>query len=107
MVLSKEDLKEEIKKIELQLLKPLNSALDVRGSILYSTSHRVWNTIKIKRNIIQEFPSLREKRTKFAYRMVLHRSYQDLEKLIRKMKRTNEAIPILLFLYKEKSNEFQ
>ena len=91
-----------------QILRPRHDTLDIDGVISYGESQRVWNTIKLKNNLLTEFPQLFERRKKFGYRMVMHRSYKDLKKAIKTMEANEDVIPILLFFYKrEDSNEQQ
>ena len=93
---------EVLKKIILQSLKPIDDVINLQGPILYSPGSRAWNTIRIKRDLIFKFPQLKEKRAKFVYKMVLHKSFEQLETALKKMKRGKEAVPVLFFLYKEK-----
>ncbi len=93
---------EWIAKINAQLLKPVNEAIDLKAKISYNQGDRAWNIIRIRKDIIKEFPSLKDKRDKFSYRMILHKSYEDLEKAIKKLKKDRDTMPIMLFLYREK-----
>ena len=88
--------------MELQILKPVNATINIQGPVWYTQSNGAWNVLRLRKEVIDEFPALRIKRGKFFYRMIHHKSYEDLEKYIRKLKRNKEAIPILLSLYKEK-----
>lgn len=88
--------------MEAQILRPVNNAINIRGKILYSQGDRSWNLIRIREDILDEFPQLREKQAKFSYRMILHKSYSDFEKAVRELKKNEEAIPIMLFLCREK-----
>jgi len=88
--------------MEAQILRPVNNAINIQGKILYSQGDRSWNMIRIRKDILDEFPQLREKQAKFSYRMILHKSNNELEKAIRALKRDGGAMPILLFLCREK-----
>lgn len=84
--------------------QPLESGHDVlesEGRISYKEASRAWSLIRIRRELIQEFPQLKERRSAFSYKMVLFRSYKLLEKEIKKMKRKSKPLPLLLFFYKE------
>jgi len=72
------------------------------GKVAYSESFQAWNTIRLKKELFEEFPQLREKRSKFSYELVYHRDLQDLEKEIKCLvKKNSGALPVLMFLYKE------
>ncbi len=88
--------------MELQILKPVNETIDIQNKIWYTSSDCAWNVIRLKKEILDEFPQLKERKGKSFCKMIHHKGYIQLEKAIRKMKRTGEAIPILLFFYKEK-----
>ncbi|MCH7850926.1 MAG: hypothetical protein IH845_04760 [Nanoarchaeota archaeon] len=87
-------------------MKPIpltpRSKINSEGKIAYSESFQAWNTIKLKKEIFSEFPQLKEKRSKFSYKLIYHRDPKELEEAIRAIiKRKEEVMPILLFMYKE------
>jgi hypothetical protein len=55
---------------------------------------------KAKKEIFSEFPQLKEKRSAFSYKMVYYRTFDELEKTVKKLKRDGLALPFLVFLYK-------
>jgi hypothetical protein len=61
--------------------------------------------MRLGKEIIHEFPQLKERTSSFGYKMVLFHEYDDLEKSLRKLKREGEALPILLWLVKEKKEQ--
>lgn len=87
--------------MEPKILQPKRSTLKVNGKIYYRENDQCWNMIKLKNTLIGEFPDLKEKRASFSYEMLFYRTYEDLEKVVRKMKREKLPLPILLFLQKE------
>lgn len=91
--------------MERQILHAVHTGLGgFKGKVLYSQGDRAWSLVRLKKDILDKFPQLREKRIKFSYEMVIHKTYNDLEKAIKDLKKNEEAIPILLFLYKEKQD---
>ena len=88
--------------MELQILKPVNKTINIQGVVWYTSSDCAWNVIRLKKDIIDEFPQLKERNSKFFYKMIHHDNYAQLEKSIRRMKKDKEPLPILLSLYKEK-----
>lgn len=87
-----------------QILTPVKNTLDIKGKLSYGVSNRAWNTIKFKKEFLQEFKILKERRAAFSYQILFYRTYEELEKSVRRMKRNKEALPILLFLQKENKN---
>lgn len=88
--------------METKILQPARNTLDIKGKITYGDSSRSWSSIRLKKEIVDEFPVLREKTAKFSYQILFYRSYEELEKAIRKMKREKLPLPILLFLMQER-----
>lgn len=76
------------------------SLIDIEGNVAYAEGFQAWNLIRLKKEIIDEFPQLREKRSRFTYQMIFHRTYKELLKTIKKLK-NNDVMPMLMFLYKE------
>jgi len=82
--------------------KPLTprTIINSEGKVHYSESFQAWNTIKLKKELFNEFPQLKEKRSAFSYKLIYHRDKKELEKTINVLIK-NESAPLLLFLYKE------
>ncbi len=89
--------------MDTQTLRPRKKILNIKGKFSYCESIQAWNTIRFKKELINEFPQLREKLSKFIYDIILYEDYEDLEKAVRKMKIDKEALPILLWLRREKN----
>jgi len=76
--------------------------IDVEGKIAYSESSQAWNILKFKKDLLSEFPQLKEKRSKFSYRLVYHRDSKDFEKATKKLVKEGKGVmPLMLWLYKE------
>ncbi len=84
-------------------LRPTKETLITQGNLFYRESLRAWNTLRLNKTFIHEFPMLRERRAKFGYKIVLYRNFKDLKQSIHKMEKEDEAIPILLFLQRHPS----
>lgn len=87
--------------MEPRILQPIRKELEIKGKIVYREADQCWNMLKLKRELIAEFPQLKEKRSEFSYRMIYHRTYGDFEKALKKMKKENKPLPIILYLVKE------
>ncbi len=83
----------------MKILKPKHETLELQGKISYSEGHRAWNLLRLKHDLLKEFPQLKQRREKFGYKMVMHRSLEDLKKAISQLKK-EDAVPIFLFFGK-------
>lgn len=70
------------------------------GKVAYSESSQAWNVIKLKKELFNEFPELKEKRSKFSYMAIFPRELNVLKEKINQLK--DEAIPFLVWIFKEK-----
>jgi len=82
-------------------LAPRNK-IEINGRLNYCESMHAWGNIRLKKELINEFPQLRERRSKFSFKVGYHRSLQELEKEIKSIKSKKWApLPLLVWLYKE------
>ncbi len=83
--------------------KPLTprKIINVKGKIHYNESKQAWSNIKLKRELINEFPQLKEKRSNFSYELMFCRTSDDLNKALKELSKKGEIMPMLMFLYKE------
>lgn len=88
--------------MESQFLKPRKRIISAKGKLYYSESFSAWNSLRFRKQLLDEFPQLKEKRSSFSYKMVLYTDYLELDKSFRKLRRDKEAIPILMWIVKEK-----
>lgn len=63
--------------------------------------NRAWNIIRLKQNILVDFPQLKQRREKFVYKMIMYRKYNELKKAIEEMEKNGKPIPILFGMYRE------
>jgi len=82
------------------ILKPKHDTLKIDGNISYSEGRRAWNLIRLKQDLLKEYPQLKKRREKFSYKMIMHRSFDELKKAVLKMEKEECAIPIFLFFCK-------
>ena len=85
----------------LAMLRPYNDKLDITGHVSYSEGYGAWNVIRLKKDLLNEFPQLREKTAKILYKLVFYKSHEELKQAIRRMDENKEAIPILLYFCKK------
>jgi len=92
--------------MEPKVLKPRKRTIDIRGKLSYRETLHAWSLIWLKKELVNEFPDLMEKRSEFSYKMLFYQNYKELGKAIRVMKKGDKPLPILLFLVKEREANF-
>jgi hypothetical protein len=84
--------------------RPLHprDVINVEGKLIYCERDQAWNLLRLKKEVLNEFYQLKEMRSKFSYHMVYYRTYEELEKAVKELKKKGElALPFLVFLYKD------
>jgi len=72
------------------------------GKLMYSESDQAWNTIRLRKEILQRFPQLKEKREAFRYKMNIYHDFEHLLDEIKNMKEKSDIVPILLMLCRKR-----
>ena len=86
--------------MDVKTLQPNRSIIKTEGYLSYGENVQGWNTIRLKKELINEFSALKEKSSKFSYTLTFYRTYEELEKALKKIKREKLPLPMLLFLQK-------
>jgi hypothetical protein len=83
--------------------KPLTprTIINSEGKMHYSESSQAWNVLKLKKELFEEFPDLKQKRSAFSYELTYFRDLKELEQTIKKLDKEGNKVPILMWLYKE------
>ncbi len=87
--------------MEKQLLRPSKEEINVQGRMFYDSSIRAWNTLRLKTEMLREFKSLKDRSSKFSYKLSFYEDYLTFEKALRKMKKANLPLPVLMWFVKE------
>ncbi|MEK6888817.1 MAG: hypothetical protein AABW80_01785 [Nanoarchaeota archaeon] len=83
-------------------LTPVHESLKIKGKLMYSEGDQAWNTLRLKKEILMQYPHLKDKSaSNFIYLMELHRNFDELKKQIETLEKENSLIPIIFFLGKE------
>lgn len=80
-------------------LRPWN-ILNIEGNLAYSDTFHAWNILRFKKEILTEFPQLREKKSQLFYALSFVKTYEDLITYLNKLKKENKPLPLLLWFYK-------
>jgi uncharacterized protein with von Willebrand factor type A (vWA) domain len=87
-------------KVSDNIIKPKHETLELQGELSYSEGLRAWNLMRLKKDLLKEFPQLKERREKFSYKMIMHRNFNDLKKAVENLE-NKEIIPIFLFFVRK------
>ena len=74
--------------------------INIFGKILYNENSQSWSKILFKKEFVDEFPQLKEKRSAFSYEMKYFRTKKEMIKNIKNLDE-NEIMPVLVWLYRE------
>ena len=91
-------------KDDITILEQSKEAPEITGSLFYSESDQAWSMIRFKKEILQKYPQLKEKRGSFCYKISIYQSNEELKKAISSIK-DNESVPLLLFLCRKPNEE--
>ena len=83
-------------------LNPLN-ILNLEGNLIYKEGDQAWSILRLRKEILTEFPQLKEKRSKLCYCINFIKDYDSLIDLVKKMKEEKKPLPLLLWFYKVKN----
>lgn len=63
---------------------------------------QAWVILRLKKELLAEFPQLKEKRSQFVYNITFVKDYENLLNFINKFKKENKPLPLLLWFCKLK-----
>jgi hypothetical protein len=72
--------------------------VEIEGPVHYSESFQAWNVLKLKKELFSEFPQLKEKRSKFSYKLTYCRDSKELDKEINS---NEDGTVFILRIFKE------
>ena len=82
---------------KLTFLSSIRESFKVEGKMSYEGSSCAWNLIRLKKEILQDYPQLKDRSRDFSYAMSVHTTYKEIKKVIDRMERECKALPVLLF----------
>ena len=83
--------------------KPLvpRKIVNVQGKLHYNESSQAWNKLKFKKELLNEFPQLKQKMSHFVYEMQYFRDPKDFEELLLRLKKGVVGLPVLMWIWEE------
>jgi len=79
--------------------------IEATGKLAYDEKVGAWSVLRLKSEFYTSFYQLKEKTTKFLYKLHYYHEYEELEAKIKELKKKNSPPPALLFFYKDKGKE--
>lgn len=86
-----------VKADESEVLIPNIQPIKIKGKLIYNESGQAHNIIRLAKEILYNYPQLKEKSSSFNYNMIVPRSHVESIKLIEEIGKDNQKVPILLF----------
>lgn len=86
----------------VMILSPMREVLKIKGKLSYSEGDQAWTNLRLKKEILQKFPHLREKQSSFMYVMKIYDSHKELKQEIEALEKQSGAIPIIFMIGREK-----
>jgi len=77
------------------------TVIESKGKLSYNESTQAWATLRFKSEIVKEFRQLKEKRSKFSYKLMFYRDYGLFEKFIKELIKKKDVLPVLIWFEKE------
>jgi len=85
----------------VQILSPTKEILKVKGKLSYSEGDGAWSILRLKKEILQKFPHLRDKQGSFVYLMACFDDFNELKEEIKQFEKQNNSVPLVFFIGKE------
>ena len=82
-------------------LKPTSEPLELEGKMAYNFDRRAWSDIKLKKEVVSQFPQLKERNKKFRYSLMVFKEFKELERQVRKIKIERGVTPLLVWFVRE------
>ncbi len=80
------------------IISPEIKELNCYGKFSYDENKRAWSIMKLKKEIIQMFPILKERRNHIGYRMKLFLSLQSFNEYSNKVSSKELPVPIIMYI---------
>jgi len=88
---------------EVTLLSAVNEGMRIKGKLSYSEGDQAWSVLRLKKEILQKYPYLKEKTGNFVYLLNLCNDFKELKKEIEKLQNDSEVVPMIFLIGKEKN----
>lgn len=82
--------------------KPLipRKVIEASGKMAYDEKVGAWSVLRLKSEFYTSFYQLKEKSSKFKYKLSYFHEYIELENLLKELKKNGMPLPALLFFYR-------
>jgi hypothetical protein len=83
------------------ILQPWDEKLECEGKVTYHETVGAWNTIRLKRIFLDQFPQLKDKTARIKFKLEYYRKAEQMIESLKQKQNQKEGMPMLLYLYKE------
>ncbi|MBW2972775.1 hypothetical protein KY346_00100 [Candidatus Woesearchaeota archaeon] len=83
------------------MLQPWNEKIECEGKVTYHEAIGAWNTIRIKRIFLDQFPLLRDKQANIKFKLEYYGTPEKLAEAVAKITEQKKGMPMFLYLYRE------
>jgi len=80
---------------------PWEGKFFVEGKVSYSEGYRAWNTIRLKKEFINQFPKLKQTNNSIKYKVICFKDHNEFYKTTKEIISNRNPLPILLYLYED------
>jgi hypothetical protein len=87
------------------ILQPYKQVIVSSGCLKYDSTLHAWNTIRLKREFVNEFQELKNRSFKTRYTALIFHSYELLEREIADIVHKKKPIPVLIYFQQEIDHE--
>jgi hypothetical protein len=83
-------------------IEPKRNPIKTNGKVSYWDGQRAWSIIRLKKEIINEFPQLKDRSSPVGYQLRFYREFEELEKALKRIKKESGVPPVLFWFFKDK-----
>jgi hypothetical protein len=83
-------------------LLPKTKTPEIFGRLFYNEGAGAWHIIRLRKEILQKFPQLKEKSGSFCYKMLMPQDYKEMKQIVSEMQKGEVVVPIILSLCRVK-----
>ena len=76
--------------------------IEISGRVGYHEGARAYNTIRLPRKLIEQFPELKDKSLRISFKIRFYKDYGDLKRHVWEKEYSKDQTPLLLEVYIDK-----
>jgi phosphoglycolate phosphatase-like HAD superfamily hydrolase len=88
-------------KIFGEAISPSRNIIKTKGKMYYKEDNQAWCLLRFRKEIIDEFNQLKDKDSRFSYDAIYYRTYEEVEKALKELKKAGQPLPLLMWFVKD------